>query len=417
MFSLFRQPKLRRFFIAHGQSQLGTGAGYVALVLIAYQRLHAGWAVALVLLADFLPGIALSTHFGVLADRHSRRRLAVVAELIRAGAFTGLALSDSFAATIALALLAGGGTALFRPAVNAALPALVGVERRSQATALYGMLESLGLTVGPAQCGLLLMFGPVTWVLLANAGTFLLSAALLADVPLGRDANASDRAADDTSSVWRAARAGARYAAGEPAIGPLLAIGSACVLCGAVINVAEPLLATGPLHAGGSGFSLLVTIYGIGLVAGSAYTSRLGMRLPVLRGNFLGGVALVGLAMLGCAMAGSLVSAAVAFGVGGFANAVIIGPELRLVQELVSERLRGRVFGLRDSIQSGCFVTAFTAAGALLSVVGPRSVYAVGGTLMLATAALGVVRFKLPARPERSSRVLGAAHISSAELV
>ena len=59
MLKLLRQPTLRRFFIAHGQSQLGTGAGYVALVLIAYQRLHSGWAIALVLLADFLPGIGL----------------------------------------------------------------------------------------------------------------------------------------------------------------------------------------------------------------------------------------------------------------------------------------------------------------------------------------------------------------------
>ena len=118
--SLLRQPQLRRFFIAHGQSQLGTGAGYVALLLFAYQRLHSGWAVALVLLADFLPGILLSAYFGVLADRHSRQRLAIAAELVRGAAFVGLALSTSFSATVGLALLAGVGTALFRPALSAA---------------------------------------------------------------------------------------------------------------------------------------------------------------------------------------------------------------------------------------------------------------------------------------------------------
>ncbi len=30
----------RRFFLAYGQSSLGTGAGYVALLLVAYQRFH-----------------------------------------------------------------------------------------------------------------------------------------------------------------------------------------------------------------------------------------------------------------------------------------------------------------------------------------------------------------------------------------
>jgi MFS family permease len=69
MLSLLTSRHLRRFFFAHFQSQLGSGAAYVALVLIAYQRFRSGWAVALVLLADFLPGIVLSAPFGALADR------------------------------------------------------------------------------------------------------------------------------------------------------------------------------------------------------------------------------------------------------------------------------------------------------------------------------------------------------------
>jgi MFS family permease len=56
------------------QSELGTGAAYVALLLVAYERLHSGWAIALVLLADFLSGIVLAAPFGALADRLPRRR-------------------------------------------------------------------------------------------------------------------------------------------------------------------------------------------------------------------------------------------------------------------------------------------------------------------------------------------------------
>jgi len=112
MISVLAQPRLRRFFLAHLQSRLGTGAAYVALVLIAYQRLHASWAIALVLLADVLPGIVLSTVFGALADRVSRTRLAVTALLLSAGAFAGLAVVSSFAVTVALALVAGVGTAM-----------------------------------------------------------------------------------------------------------------------------------------------------------------------------------------------------------------------------------------------------------------------------------------------------------------
>ena len=123
MLGLLRDtPALRRFFAAFFQSQVGTGAAYVALLLVAYQRLHSGWAISLVLLGEFLPGIVLAPLFGSLADRVSRRRLAVCADLLRAACFVAIAIVPSFAATVVFALLAGVGTALFRPAINSALP-------------------------------------------------------------------------------------------------------------------------------------------------------------------------------------------------------------------------------------------------------------------------------------------------------
>jgi MFS family permease len=260
--------------------------------------------------------------------------------------------------------------------------------------------------VGPALCGLMLLLGPVRWVLVANGATFVVSAALLAGVPLGAASDSVKEEAVDSASAWEAAKQGARYAAREPGVVPLLLISAICVLCSAIINVAEPVLATGPLHAGGSGFSLLITVYGVGLVTGGAYTSRLGSRLSTLRGHFLVGIAGSAVAMFGCASAGTLVLATPPFALGGFANAVIMGPELRLVQELVAERLRGRVFGLRDALESGCFAAAFLTAGALLSIVGPRSVYALSGLLLLGTAALGLLVFKLPEETTMAPRGL-----------
>jgi MFS family permease len=394
MFALLRQQNLRRFFIAHGQSQIGTGAGYVALVLIASQRLHSGWAVALVLLADFLPGILLSAWFGVLADRRSRRTLAITAELLRAGAFVALALINSFAATVALALVAGVGTALFRPAMNAALPNLASADDRSRASALYGGLQHAGITLGPAVCALVLLFGPATWVLALNGASFLVSALLLSSVPLG-EAHPSDR--QQASSGWECTKAGARFAASEPGMLALLIIGALSVLVGAMINVAEPLFATGSLHAGGTGFSFLVAVYGAGMLAGSAYNSRLGASVGTLRLHFLAGVALDGAALLVCAAASNFVGALTGFALAGFANVLLVGPEVRLVQELVTDDFLGRVFGLRDTLQFSSYAVAFVGAGALLSAAGPRAVYVVSGALLLALAPVGFVTFR-PAR-------------------
>ena len=88
------------FFAAHAQSSLGTGAGYVALLVLAYERLESPWAISLVLLADFLPSMFLGPIFGAAADRWSRRWCAATADIARALAFVSLAFFDGFALTV-----------------------------------------------------------------------------------------------------------------------------------------------------------------------------------------------------------------------------------------------------------------------------------------------------------------------------
>jgi MFS family permease len=144
------EPQTRPFFAAHLQSSLGTGAAYVGLLLLAYERFRSPWAISLILLADLLPAVALGPVFGAAADRWSRRTCAVVADLARAAAFAGIALVESFAVTAAFAVLAGAGTGLFRPAVLAALPSLVSPARLAAATSLYSAIASADILLGPA---------------------------------------------------------------------------------------------------------------------------------------------------------------------------------------------------------------------------------------------------------------------------
>src|SRR5215216_4899568 len=134
---LFKEPRSRLFFWAHAQSSLGTGAGYPALVLIAYDRYPGAWGITLVLLADFVPATLLGPIFGAAADRWSRRACAIVADVARAAALIGIALVGSIEATVALALLGGLGAGLFQPAILAGLPSLVRPDRVPVALSLY----------------------------------------------------------------------------------------------------------------------------------------------------------------------------------------------------------------------------------------------------------------------------------------
>jgi MFS family permease len=388
--------RLLRFFAAFFQSQVGTGAAYVALLLVAYHRLHSGWAISLVLLGEFVPGIALSPLFGSLADRVSRRRLAVCGDLVRASSFIALALIPSFTATVALALTAGIGTALFRPAINAALPGMVAPSDRSRLIALFYASVNTGLMLGPALTAVMLLFTSAQEVLLVNALTFVMSALLLAGVDLGprKGEGAPEGHETEHETVWLQTVAGARAAVRTPGVAVVMLVGALVVLTGAMFNVLAPLLATGPLHVGGTGYSVLWAFYGTGMVAGSWANARAGSEIAVLRRRWLYGIGLSGVAMAAAALAPNLAAALLAFMLVGLAENLLVGPEMRLVQELVSEHLLGRVFGLKDVLENIAFVSAFIGAGALLTVAGVRVVFVAAGLVTVAVAVFGALSFR-----------------------
>ena len=65
VWGLWREERrVRWFFIAHLQGGLGAGAGYIALMLLAYERIGSAWAATAVLLADLLPAMFLGVLLG-----------------------------------------------------------------------------------------------------------------------------------------------------------------------------------------------------------------------------------------------------------------------------------------------------------------------------------------------------------------
>ena len=71
-------------------------------------------------------------------------------------------------------------------------------------------------------------------------------------------------------------RAGLAVAFAAPAISTVVACSAGVVVAGGLLNVCEPILATKVLHGSGSDYALLVTFYGVGMVAASALVARRG---------------------------------------------------------------------------------------------------------------------------------------------
>lgn len=382
------ERSIRRFFLVHLQSSLGNGAGYVAILLLAYDRFRSPWAITAILLAEFLPAMLLGPIFGAAADRWSRKRLLVIADVIRASAFLGLVLVDGFAATFALALLAGTGTAMFNPAIMAALPGLASRERFPAATSLYGTIEELGYVVGPVVAGLAFVTAEPTAVLLVNAITFVASAAVLASLPFPSERTRKRERRPLLGSV----RAGLAAAREAPGTLTLLFSSVTCVAFLGMVNVGELLLAREELGASDTEFSILVTAMGVG-VAGGTLLGAGGGALAVLKRRYLMGLLAVAAGLLLCGLAPGFLVALPAFTLLGVGNGLAVVHERLLLQSTLPDEVMGRVFGLRSSLVSFAFGGASVLAGGAAALLGARPLFllaAAGGFLAWAAASLAL---------------------------
>jgi MFS family permease len=368
------EPRARRFFAAYAQSSLGNGAGYVALVVLAYERWRSPWAITLVLMADFIPAMLFGPVFGALADRWSRRRIAVLADLMRAIAFIAVGLVGGIWATVALALLAGTGAGLFTPAVLASLPSLVEERRLSAATSLYGGITDAGRFIGPGLAALAMTFFGAEAVVIANGATFLVSAAVLCFMRFG---DAPGRAhAEADSGLLRQAREGVVAIARMPGIKALVLSSSGVILFGAMVNVAELLLAKA-LGVGAAGYSVLVAIFCLGVAVGSLSGAG-GAQVPELKRRYLLGILLIAVGLL-AATVPSYPVAAMGLALAGLGNGVTLVNERLICQRVIPDGIMARAFAVFDTAGSWAFAIAFVGAGALLSFTGPRPLLLVAG--------------------------------------
>ncbi|HXR28619.1 MAG TPA: MFS transporter [Solirubrobacteraceae bacterium] len=406
-------PSLRRLLAAWLQSCLGTGAGYVALLLLTLRYIHTSWAVPAVLLADFVPAIALGALFGALADRHSRRLLVVVANLLQAAAWGGLAFAHTAAPILALAVLAGVGNALQRPAMRAALPVVAG-DARQVAAAWYDTCRWLGITVGPALAAALFAISGLALPLALNGLSFLVAAGAISTLAIERPASSGRHEERPGAGV----REGLSIAFAAPAVAAVIACSAAAVISGGLLNVCEPLLARNVLHGSASDYALLVACYGAGMVTGSVLVARRGdAGAPAIIRRYLASLLLSGLGMGASAIVGSVAPATIAFAATGYANALLVVSETQLIQLRVPNAVQGRLFGAKDTLEGAFYLVGLIGAGVLVATAGVRLTLATGAGLYGICTLAGVAALRPLSRRRASDRVLSGIFETDPALV
>jgi MFS family permease len=213
-------------------------------------------------------------------------------------------------------------------------------------------------------------------VLLVDAATFIVSAALLTFLPSLPPASIEK---GDRGSFLSDARAGLGYIWSVPAVRTIGLGFFAVVAFNGVDDVALVFLAKDSLDGGDSAASLLLAGVGVGLLVGYAlltkYTGRIPMALLLLLGF---GVSSAGNLFSGFAWA--VAAAFVMQTIRGLGIAAMDVSTNTLIQRLVPAAMLGRVFGNLYGAIGVAAGLSYVFGGLLLDLTSPRPTFVIAGT-------------------------------------
>ncbi len=400
---LRRNGPFRRLWSARAISFIGDSLGSIALLLYVAEATGSGVAVALLLLVgDFVPTL-LSPITGALSDRVDRLRLMVGCELGQGGIVILIALAvPPLPLLLGLVALRTLVASAFNPASRSALPNLVADAELETANTALGLGTHGFDLLGPLLAAVLLPFLGIRELLLVDAATFAISAALLARLPALPPA----RLELEGGSLLGDEVDGLRFFRNHRAIRAVGLGFLGVVAFTGVDDVALVFLAQESLGAGETGTSLLYAGAGVGLLLGFAALARAGIVVPV---------ALLAVAGFGLSSAGNLLTGlswaipvAVAMQIvrGAGISLIEVGVNT-LVQRLVPAGMQGRAFGNLYGAVGLAAGLSYAAGGILLEVIGPRALLVLAGVGGLAVSA--AVWLALPSAQRRPDDTHGSA--------
>jgi MFS family permease len=391
--SLLRNVRFLRLWVGQGISFVGDFVSTVALVILVVDLSGSASAVGGLLVARLVPTLA-SPLVGVLADRLDRRAILVASDLARAVLILAAVFTRDLLVLYVLVFLMGLARTFFNPTIRAAFPSVVGEGDLTRANALINGTFSVSYAVGPALGGLLVSVTGVNAAFVLDAATYLISAAFLSRIPLPAPQTG------DGAGFFGELRDGLSYLAGARV--PLgIVIGAFLTILTVNATVpAEVFLAKQTFGAGDAGYGLLVSVWGAGMVLGSALIGVLGNRIRLMPVYFLG-IFVGALALAGTGLAPTFTLALGVLAVAGASNGIDNVTTDTILQKRVPEAFLGRVFAVRFLTYSIGEALAYPVGGLIVDALGPRSTYLAAGA---ATAAAGLlILLFIAAAPSRAS--------------
>lgn len=384
---MFRRRNFTLLWTAQFISTMGTGLSAIAASILVYRVTGSALSVGLMLMATSLPGLLIGLIAGVFVDRFDRRRIMIIADLIRAVliALIPVLLPFGIIWLYCVVALASTVAQFASPAQASLLPEVAPDEELAAANSMMTISNIGALTVGYAGAGLIATSSSVAWAFYLDAASFVLSALCvtlvhIAPLPIEGETN--------IATIMRNLRVGVTFVRRTPALASLFLVFVPIFISFGLNNALFLPLATRALHATEFEYSLLEGLFTVGFVAGSLVMAKLADRLH--EGQWVV-LSIIGMAFgtAALALAPSIWPAIALSGSVGILNAPsYIGRSL-LIQRSTPREMRGRVNSAFHVTRDTAFVIGMAAAG-LADVFDVRLMLLLAAVTMLGSGLLAM---------------------------
>lgn len=390
-----RRSDFRRIWIAQTVSIVGDKINQVALSIMVYRLTGSLAQMGLVFALTFLPAALFGLISGPLVDRWDRRRVMIIADLMRAC----LVIAIPFVAPLgmwavyALAFSSATVSLFFEPSRMALVPSIVEHDELMAANALDTTTSSIAELLGIGFAGALVAgIGPSSAFFIDGA-TFVISALFVFAVR--HRAEPRHVAPMGIGVVWRDLRAGLDRIRRDGILrGLMLTYGAVALGAGAAITLSL-LLALEVYKGSGLPDALRVTVVDLSTTAGLLVGSiALGMGGSGRVGlKYLWGIVTFGVLLLPLYFVREIGTAALVLFALGVANEYFGIPMLTILQSNTEDESRGRVFAVRMTLTRIATVIGLAGAGLAAQIYGVVPMVAVVGAYI---ALVGVFGFFMP---------------------
>jgi dTMP kinase len=384
---LFGTNDFFRLWLAQVVSALGDWIGFLAILAIA-DRIGGAGAIGVVMTARILPGFFLAPVAGVLLDRWDRKRVMVGCDVGRGLVLLALPFVDSIPQLVVISFLLEVMTVMWSPAKEAETPNMVPAGHLATANSLsmvaaYGTIPiAAALFAGLAKVADILSHNPSLAFLDESSVavyfdvlTYLLSAVLISTLRFGgrtRQVAPPTNRRIDISGTFTEFKEGWQFIAANRMVGAVMVGLGTGLIGGGMLVPLGPIFTNEVLGGGTAGYGLVVFALGMGVALGVVGVSVLNTRLDKPR-TFTGAVVLAGVSLLGGASMSTLIPALMLvalLGVGA-GCAYVLG--YTILQEGVSDDLRGRTFTALYTVVRLCLLISFAVGPFLTGVLGRLS--------------------------------------------